>query len=90
MRYPELARFMRNILEGREISVNQLTMTCGYIPKNRHYDVIEGRRCYQAWEVALVEKALGISIPWRYLRGEDRFGRQVKDLQLRLQIQEKP
>ncbi len=79
-RYPELARFMRNFLETREWSVSQFSSVVWPITKSRTYDILEGRRCWDGWEVALIHKRCGIVFPPAFLRGEDRYGRQVKNL----------
>lgn len=62
-----------------------LFSACGeYIPSRRFYDFLEGVRVPTGWEACLMQQRLGIIIPWRYLRIEDRYGRMVKDRQLAL------
>ena len=87
--FPELARFLRNHLDGHEISAAQLGIICQPVHPKRHYDVLAGRRAYTGWEASLVAQRLGVTIPWRYLRGEDRFGQPVKDRALQLALFQK-
>lgn len=80
MRFLEFSRFLRNQMESRELTVRMLFEACGEcVPIRRFYDFLEGARVPQGWECALIEQRLGIIIPWRYLRGEDRYGIQKKD-----------
>ena len=79
MRFLEFSRFLRNQMESRELNVRMLFSACGeHIPMRRFYDFLEGVRVPQGWEASLIQQRLGIVIPWRYLRGEDRFGQQKK------------
>jgi hypothetical protein len=79
MKYFEFSRFLRNQLEARELSVRQLFMACDEaIPLRRFYDWLEGVRVPQGWELALISQRLGVTVPWRYLRGENKFGEQKK------------
>lgn len=80
MRFLEFSRFLRNQMESRELTVRLIYSACGeHIPIRRFYDFLEGVRAPQGWEAALIAQRLGIVIPWRYLRGEDRYGQQKKD-----------
>ena len=84
MKFLELSRFLRNQLDGRDMSIQQVCMACGeHIPVKRIYDFLEGRRSMQGWEVSLFQQRFGITIPWRYLRGEDKYGVQKKDFEKR-------
>lgn len=79
MRYLEFSRFLRNHLESREMTVRQLAFACDEkIPVNRFYTFLEGVRVPQGWELALMTQRLGFTVPWRYLRGEDKYGIQKK------------
>lgn len=79
MRYLEFSRFLRNQLEARGMTIRQLSFACDEkIPVRRFYDFAEGARVPQGWELALLTQRLGINVPWRYLRGEDKFGAQKK------------
>ena len=79
MRYLEFSRFLRNQLEARGMTIRQLSFACDdKIPTRRFYDFAEGVRVPQGWELALMTQRLGISVPWKYLIGEDRFGVQKK------------
>lgn len=88
MRFLEFSRFLRNQMESRELTVRMLFEACDRnVPHRRFYDFLEGVRVPMSWECSLIEQRLGIVIPWRYLRGEDRFGQQKKafpERQLRL------
>lgn len=78
--YPELARAMRNFLEAREWTVNQFVAVVWPITASRTYDILEGRRTWDGWEVALIMKRTGLTFQPGSLRGEDRHGRRVKSL----------
>mgnify|MGYP001611720579 FL=1 len=79
MRFLEFSRFLRNQMESRELTVRMLFEACDRnIPQRRFYDFLEGVRAPMSWECALVEQRLGIVVPLRYLRGEDRYGQQKK------------
>lgn len=66
-------------MEARELTVRMLFSACGeQIPLRRFYDFLEGVRVPQGWEACLIQQRLGISIPWRYLRGEDKYRVQRK------------
>lgn len=78
-RFAELSTFIRKWLEATEQNVRQAAMFLHPIKESRLYDVVEGRRAFDGWEVAhFAKRTNGIIIPASYLRGEDRYGRQVK------------
>ena len=83
LRFIEFARFFRNILEARDLSTRQVFMLCEErVPLYRIYAFLRGERVPVWLELALLQQRLNISIPWRYLRGEDRYGTPIKDRQL--------
>ena len=77
-RFAELSRFVRNWLEAVEMNVPQAALFLFPIPQGRIYDIVEGRRAFDGWEVSLFHKRTGLLIPHKYLRGADRFERPVK------------
>ena len=79
MAFLEFSRFLRNQLEARDMAVRHLYFACDeMIPLPRFYRFLDGSRVPQAWELSLIEQRLGITVPYRYLRGEDKYGRQIK------------
>lgn len=61
------------------MTIRQISFACDdKIPTRRFYDFVEGVRVPQGWELALMTQRLGISVPWKYLIGEDRYGLQKK------------
>lgn len=88
-RFAELGRFIRNWLEATDQNVTQASMFLHPIKKSRLYDVVEERRAFDGWEVAHFAKRTGIIIPAKYLRGEDRFGRQVKKRQVNQKLMDR-
>lgn len=88
-RFAELGRFIRNWLEATEQNVRQAAMFLHPIKESRLYDVVEERRTMDGWEVSHFAKRTGIVIPAKYLRGEDRFGRQIKKRQINQKLMEK-
>lgn len=79
MRYLEFSRFLRNQLESRGLTVRQIFLACDeQIPRRRFYEFLEGARVPTGWELSLLCQRLSISVPWRYLRGEDKYGIQKK------------
>lgn len=84
MRYMEFSSFLRHEMERRDLNVRQIVAACGdHIAPRRFYDFLEGVRVPQGWEASLMSQRLGVSLPWRALRGEDRFGAQKKAFQSR-------
>lgn len=77
-RYNELARFVRNFLEARQMDVPDLANLLHPIPKSRLWDITEGRRTFDGWEVSLFHRRTGLLIPASYLLGVDKYGRRVK------------
>ena len=66
MAFLELARFMRNLEESRELSPVRMFNACDeMIPLKRFYAFRNGTRVPLQWEGGLIEQRLGITIPWR-------------------------
>lgn len=84
-RYLEFAMFLRQQIEKRDLSVRQLYMLMEEkVPINSIYHWLYGNRIPEPWQLRLLEQRLRIETPWKYLRGEDRFGVQKKGRQLSL------
>lgn len=84
-RYLEFAVFLRGQMERRDLSVRQMHILLEEkVPLNSIYHWMYGNRIPEPWQLRLMEQRLRIETPWRYLRGEDRFGFPKKDRQLSL------
>lgn len=84
MRYLEFSSFLRNEMERRDMNVRQIAAACGdHISQRRFYDFLDGVRVPMGWEAVLLSQRLNVSLPWRALRGEDRFGSQKKSFPTR-------
>ena len=69
MPFIELARFMRNLEESRELSPVKMFLACDeLIPLKRFYAFRNGSRTPLGWEAALIEQRLGIKMPWRAMK----------------------
>lgn len=85
VRYLEFAMFIRDQMEKRDLSVRQLYLLLGEkVPLNSIYHWIYGNRIPEPWQLRLMEQRLRVETPWRYLRGEDRYGIPKKGRQLDL------
>lgn len=84
-RYLEFAMYLRQRLEERAISVGQARMLCGDdIPLSNWYQWLRGERVPCSWQLKKVEQRMNFSTPYKYLRGEDRYGAQIKTRQMAL------
>lgn len=69
MVFLELARFMRNLEESRELSPSKMFNACDeIIPLKRFYAFRNGTRAPQGWEAGLIDQRLGIKLPWRAMK----------------------
>ncbi len=69
MPFIELARFIRNLEESRELSPNQMYWACDeLIPQKRFYAFRNGSRAPLGWEASLMEQRIGFKFPWRCLK----------------------
>lgn len=69
MPFIELARFMRNLEESRELSPYKMFLACDeLIPLKRFYAFRNGSRAPLGWETGLIEQRLNVKIPWRALK----------------------
>ncbi len=69
----ELARFVRNLEESRELSPAKMFMACGeMIPLKRFYSFRNGSHAPTGWEKGLIEQRLGVVIPWRILKPAEK------------------
>lgn len=69
MPFIELARFMRNKEEERELSPHKMFLACDeLIPLKRFYAFRNGSRTPLGWESGLIEQRLGFKFPWRILK----------------------
>src|SRR5678809_756641 len=65
----ELARFIRNLEESRELSPYKMFLACDeLIPLKRFYALRNGVRAPLGWEAGLIEQRLNIKFPWRVLK----------------------
>jgi len=84
-RYLEFAIYLRSQMEKRDLSVRQLAMLLEEkVPRISIYHWLYGNSIPEPWQLRLLEQRLRIETPWRYLRGEDRFGVPKKSRQLDL------
>lgn len=69
MSFLELARFMRNLEESRELSPYKMFLACDeMIPLKRFYTFRNGTRAPLGWEAGLMEQRIGFKFPWRALK----------------------
>ena len=69
MPFVELARFMRNMEESRELSPIKMFLACDeLIPLKGFYAFRNGVRTPLGWEAGLIEQRLGVKLPWRSMK----------------------
>jgi hypothetical protein len=69
MSFIELARFMRNLEESRELTPVKMFLACDeLIPLKRFYAFRNGTRVPLGWEAGLIDQRLGVKLPWRAMK----------------------
>lgn len=66
--YSGFADFLRNIFQGKRLTVNEAVIKSELINRGRYYTFLEGVRIPTSWELKLMEKTFGFDTPWELLR----------------------